>query len=100
MRTFLALSSLRFPRAVCPSLLPQLHLALCLPDATLGAGPLEALVRVIARLFELLQAISTRGLRAIRLCPVKREALTVIAGLGFELFNEPICHLMVFRSAA
>jgi len=72
-----------------------LHLPHCLRAATIGTGPLEALVCVIARPFELLQTISTRELRAIRLCAVEREALTPIAGLGFELFNEPIGHLMI-----
>jgi hypothetical protein len=69
--------------------------ALCRPAASLPAGVPEALVRVRARLFKLSQAIGTRGLRAIDLCTVQREALTAIAGLGFEFFDEPIGHLTI-----
>jgi hypothetical protein len=55
----------------------------------------EASLRVVACLFKLSQALGTRRLRAIDLCPVEREALTVIARLGFEFFDDPIGHLMI-----
>jgi hypothetical protein len=63
-------------------------------------GAAKALVRVVACLLELSQAIGTRWLRAIGPRPVQGEALTVIAGLGFEFLDEPIGHLMIPLIAA
>jgi hypothetical protein len=55
---------------------------------------------VVACLLELSQAIGTRWLRPIGPRPVQGEALTVIAGLGFEFFEEPIGHLVNLLIAA
>jgi hypothetical protein len=45
---------------------------------------------LVARQFELSQAAGARGLKAIGLRPVQGQALAVIAGLCFELFNYAI----------
>jgi hypothetical protein len=74
-----------------------LDLTLCVAPATVAAGLPEAPVGMVARLFELSQTTGTRGLKAVGLCPVQRQALTVIAGLGFELFNRAIGQFMIPR---